>query len=132
MAALQARRQFERTEARAHEAAHRHPGRCEHAPHQAVTSFAHPDAIPAVGPLAALRIEHFEACRPVFERDPAAQAAYLLGRELADDPHGVIARLLKARVRETIGHIARVGEYEQAAGVEVEPTDRKPAADVEA
>jgi hypothetical protein len=126
--ALQLRRQIEGTEAGAHEAAHRDAGGGKHPAHEPVASFTHPHPVPAVAALSPLRFQQLEPRGSVLELDPAAHSGYLLLAELADDPHGVIAHLLKTRMREPVGELARVGEHEQAAGVEIEPADREPAA----
>src|SRR5713101_2902122 len=76
--AAQVRRQAERPEAHAHQAAHGDPERLEHAPHLAVAPFAQHDLVPAVRSGAAARLDALEPCRTVLEHDPARERALLL------------------------------------------------------
>src|SRR4029077_18567001 len=109
-AAARIRRQHERAEAHAHQAAYRHAERFEHASHLAVASLAQHHLVPAVGPAPAARRNAVELRRTVVERDTAGELFHLLARKLAPHAHRVLALDLAAGVHEAIGQLARIGE----------------------
>src|SRR6266852_3432879 len=122
----QMRRQQDRPEAHAHQAAHGDSKRLEHAPHLAVSPFAQHDLVPAVRSAAPARGDAVEPGRAVVESDPFGEGAHLFARELAPYPHRVLALDLAARVHQAVGELARVGKEQEPAGVEVQPADRDP------
>src|SRR5712691_10739576 len=76
--AAQERRQAERPEAHAHQAAHGDSECLEHAPDLAVAPFAQHDLVPAVRSGAAARLDAVEPCRTVLQHDPARERQELL------------------------------------------------------
>jgi len=124
--ALHPGRQFEGTECSTHQAAHHDAHHLEHASHQAITTFAHADAIPVIRPFAPIRLQQLEPCRAVVQRDLGTQCVHLLLGEFAQHSHRVVPAHLEARMRQEVRKLTGVGEHEQPAGVVVQTTDRQP------
>ena len=102
--------------------------RLEQPPHQPVASFGDHHPVPAVHPFAAAVLDRFEPGRSVHQFDAGRQLPELLGRQRAEHAHGVLALVAEARMHQGVGEVTRVGEDQQAAGVEVEAPDRQPLA----
>ena len=75
VAARQARRQADGSEADSHQAAYGEAQRLEHATHDAVAAFAQDDAIPAIGALAALLCDRVEPSLTVFQSNAGSKIA---------------------------------------------------------
>src|SRR5437867_13446753 len=120
------RRQPDWPEAHAHQAAHGDPERLEHAPDLTVAPFAQHDLVPAVRSAAPARGDAVEPGWAVVESDPLSESAELFARELAPHPHRVLALDLVARMHQPVSELARVGEEQEAARVEIQPADRDP------
>jgi hypothetical protein len=59
---------------------------------------------------------------------PSSRRCARLGRQRAQHAHRVFTLDAEARVHQLVGQFARVGEQQQAFGVDVQPADRLPLA----
>ncbi len=102
------------------ERGHRVTDRVAHLSHLTVSSFANrDDQVAGTGDLHVRRL-----CAAILDRHTLRQPIDVVAIGFAEHPHVVHARDAVARMRETRGEIAVVGEQEQTFGVEVEPPDR--------
>jgi len=124
--APQPRRQPDRAEAHPHQPADLKSEGLEQAAHDAVAALFEHDAVPAVGPFAALGRNGFEARHAVIQLYSGAQPGDLLVGQLAQYPHRVLPFQLVAGVHHAIGNLTRGGEHQQPAAVEVETADHHP------
>ena len=127
-AALQAARQHHGAVADADQPAHRQADLFEEAPHLAIAPFGDDDPVPVVSALAAAVFDRAETRVLAVDADAFEQLGFRLGVERAQHPHRIFALDAEARVHQLVGELARVGEQQQAFGVQVEPTDRLPLA----
>jgi hypothetical protein len=70
-------------------------------------------------PLATAQVHPFAARHPVVEFHALHQVLHVLLRQLAHDAHRVFAFQAKPRVHQFIGQLTRIGEQQQAFGVQV-------------
>jgi hypothetical protein len=86
------------------------------------------DVVPVVGALPAAVVHRLAAGDAVVELDPRDEPRLLLRRDPPEDPHRVFPLDLVARMGHAVGELARGGQYQQAAGVEIEPPHCEPLA----
>ncbi len=96
--------------------------------HLAVAAFPQNHVIPVVGSFAACLPDLVETRQSILQQHPLPQPLQHLRRNLAQHPRRVFPFDLGRRVHQAVGQFAVVGHQEQALGVEIEPTDRDPAA----
>ena len=102
--------------------------RFDHATHFTVASFGNRDPVPAIGTFTATGFDGAKLGDAVIQRDAIEQFALLLGAEVAQDPHGVFTLKSKPGMHQVVGQAARIGEQQQAFGVQVEPANGLPFA----
>ena len=127
-AAPESARQHHRAVADADQPADRQPDGVEQLPHLAVAAFGDDDAIPAVGAVAAALLDRLEGRGLAVDGDAGEQALAAFLVEQAEHAHRVLALDAEARMHQLVGQFARVGEQQQAFGIDVEPADRQPLA----
>ena len=131
-AALEAERQHHGAVADADQPAHSETDRLEQLSHLAIAAFGDDDPVPGVQALAAAVDDRLEGGALALDLDPFEQLRPLSVAEGSHHPDRVLALDAEARMHELVGQAARVGEQEQAFGVDVEPADRLPLALVQA
>lgn len=80
-----------------------------------------------VGTIAARVLECSELRRPIVQLNALQQTLLRFERHLAKHTHRVFAHQVITRMHQSVGQFAGRGEQQQAAGIEVEATDRDPA-----
>jgi len=98
----------------------------EHSAHDAIAALFEHDAVPTIGALAALGFNGLAARHAVIQLYAGTQPGDLLVGQLAQHSHRVLPIQLEAGVHHAIGDLARGGEHQQPATVEVETADRQP------
>ena len=96
--------------------------------HLAVAAFGDDHPVPAVDTLAAAVLDRLEHGALAVDVHAFEQARLGIGLQRAEHAHRVLTLDAEARVHQLVGQFTRVGEQQQAFGVDVEPTDRLPLA----
>ena len=117
----QAARQHHAAITDADQPAHAQAHLVEQFSHLTVAPLGDHHAVPAVHAFATTVFDRLEAGALTVNLDAFEQALTWLGFERAQHPHSVFALDAKARMHQLIGQLARVGEEQQAFGVDVEP-----------
>src|SRR5690606_25784742 len=130
-AATQLTRQHDLAKARTNESAYSYAGRIEHPPDFPMPALVQGTAIPAVATPATGILQRAEPGHAIFELDTLRQAPLLVGVQLAQYTHGVLALGTVTRMHQTVGDFARGRQDEQAFRVEIEATHGQPLADLQ-
>ena len=127
-AAAQTSRQHHAAIADTDQPAHAEPDLVEKLAHLAIATFGDHHAVPVVDAFAATVFNRLEACALTVDLDAIEQAVARLDLERSEHAHSVLTLDTEARVHQLVGQFARVGEQQQAFGVDVEPPHRLPLA----